>query len=279
MALRINSNTASLNAQTNLSAVTSRVQLNFKHLSSGLRIATASDDAAGLAISERLRGQIRAYGQASRNANDGVSLLQTAEAGLNEVSNDLNRLKELVIAANTGTISDNDKDTLQNQLNQLVDEVDRVSQSVSFNRITLLDGQTTQVSFGVGIGNTPGIDSISVTLASIRASQLGITGLNIGSTGNATTVSAALTAIDNAIDTVSEFRGRLGGIENRINSTIANISASVESLTSADSRIRDVDVAAESADLTRNSIIQQAALAVLAQANLQPQAALNLLRG
>ncbi len=279
MALRINSNTSSLNAQTNLSAVTNRVQLNFKHLSSGLRIATAADDAAGLAISERLRSQIRAYGQASRNANDGISLIQTAESGLNEVSNDLNRLKELVIAANTGTISDSDKDTLQNELNQLVDEVDRIAQSVAFNQITLLDGQTTNVSFGVGIGNTPGVDSISVSLSSIRATDLGITGLNIGSTGDATSISAALTAIDAAIDDVSEFRGRLGAVENRLNSTIANVAASVESLSNADSRIRDVDVAAESADLTRNSIIQQAALAVLAQANLQPQAALSLLRG
>lgn len=281
MGLRINNNIASLTAQKNLSTVTNRLQGNFKRLSSGLRIATAADDAAGLAISERLRSQIRGLGQASRNASDGISLTQTAEGGLNEVSNILVRLKELAIQGNTGTVGDSDKDTLQAELTELVSEIDRIAQQVDFNGINLLDGSATSVSFAVGIGATAGVDTISVSLDSIRTSQLtdGTTALNaidIGSSGN---VSAALASIDAAINTVSGFRGRLGSTENRLNSSIANLATQVENLTAAESRIRDVDVAQESGELTKNSIIQQAALSILGQANLQPQSALALLQG
>lgn len=278
MALRINNNVASLTAQKNLATVTSRLQGNFKRLSSGLRIATAADDAAGLAISERLRAQIRSMEQASRNANDGISLTQTAEGGLNEVSNILIRLKELAVQANTGTVSDSDKDTLQAELTELVSEIDRIAQQVDFNGISLLDGTSSTVEFAVGIGDTSGIDTISVSLDSVRTSTLGgstsLSTIDIGSSGD---VSSALASIDSAIDTVSTYRGRLGSTENRLNSAIAGLATQVENLTAAESRIRDVDVAKESGDLTRNSIIQQASLSILAQANLQPQAALALL--
>ncbi len=280
MALRINNNVASLTAQKNLAVVTSRLQGNFKRLSSGLRIATAADDAAGLAISERLRAQIRGMEQASRNANDGVSLTQTAEGGLNEVSNILIRLKELAVQANTGTVSDSDKDTLQAELTELVSEIDRMAQQVDFNGISVLDGSSSTVEFAVGIGDTSGVDTISVSLDSMRTSALGgstaLSSIDIGSSGD---ISAALVSIDSAIDTVSSFRGRLGATENRLNSAIAGLATQVENLTAAESRIRDVDVARESGDLTRNSIIQQASLSILAQANLQPQAALALLSG
>lgn len=281
MALRINQNIASLTAQKNLSTVSNRLQGNFKRLSSGLRIATAADDAAGLAISERLRSQVRSLDQASRNALDGVSLTQTAEGGLNEVSNILIRLRELAKQAQTGTVSDSDKDTLQAELSELVDEIDRIAQQSEFNGISLLDGGTSSVEFAVGLGATSGVDTVSVSLDSVRAADLsdGVTALaniDIGSSGN---VSNALSTIDAAINTVSEFRGRLGSTENRLNSSIANLATQVENLSSAESRIRDVDVAKESGDLTRNSIIQQAALSILAQANLQPQAALSLLQG
>jgi len=275
MALRINNNVASLTAQKNLSSVSNRLQGNFKRLSSGLRIASAADDAAGLAISERLRSQVRSLRQADRNANDGISLTQTAESGLNEISSILIRLRELSVQANTGTVQDADKDTLQNELSELVAEVDRISQTVDLNGVNLLDGTSTTVDFAVGIGSTS-VDTISVSLDSARTSDLAIDSIDIGSSGD---VSAALSAIDAAIDTVSEFRGRLGATENRLGSAIANLATQIESLTAAESRIRDVDVAFESADLTRNSIIQQAALSILAQANLQPQAALGLLTG
>lgn len=274
MALRINNNISSLTAQKNLATVTGRLEGNFKRLSSGLRIATAADDAAGLAISERLRSQIRSLDQASRNANDAISLTQTTEGGLNEVNNILVRLRELAIQANTGTTSDQDKDTLQNELTQLVEEIDRIAQQVEFNEIGVLDGSTTSVEFGIGLDAETGVDTISVTLDSMRSAALSLDSVDIGSTGD---VSAALVAIDDAIDTVSDFRARLGAVENRLNSSIANLGTQIENLTSAESRIRDVDVARESADLTRNNIIQQASLAILAQANQQPQSALNLL--
>ena len=281
MSLRINSNIASLNAQKNLATVTQRLQGNFRRLSSGLRIATASDDAAGLAISERLRSEIRSLEQASRNANDAISLSQTAEGGLNEVSSILIRLRELAIQANTGTISDSDKDLLQTELSELVSEIDRIAQAVDFNDITLLDGQNTSVEFAIGSGAVTNVDTISVALDSIRTDDLvsgsdALTNIDIGSSGD---VSTALAVIDASITTVSTYRARLGATENRLSSAIANLANQVESLSSAESRIRDVDVARESADLTRNSIIQQSALAVLAQANLQPQSALGLLTG
>lgn len=281
MSLRINNNIASLNAQKNLTNVTERLGKNFKRLSSGLRISTAADDAAGLAISERLRSTIRSLDQASRNANDAISLTQTAEGGLNEVSNILIRLRELAIQANTGTISSSDKDLLQTELSQLVSEIDRISQAVDFNGISLLDGSSTQVEFAIGDGSTANIDTISVSLDSIRTSSLtdgntALSSIDIGSSGD---VSSALASIDAAIDTVNTFRARLGATENRLTSAIGNLANQVESLSAAESRIRDVDVARESADLTRNSIIQQSALSVLAQANLQPQAALTLLTG
>lgn len=281
MSLVINNNIASLNAQKNLSQVTERLGKNFKRLSSGLRIATAADDAAGLAISERLRSTIRSLDQASRNANDAISLTQTAEGGLNEVSNILIRLRELSIQANTGTISADDKDLLQTELGELVEEIDRIAQAVDFNGIALLDGSSTQIEFAIGDGSAAGIDTISVSIDNIRTSALtdgttALASIDIGSSGD---VSAALLSIDAAITTVNTFRARLGASENRLTSAIGNLANQVESLSAAESRIRDVDVARESADLTRNSIIQQSALSVLAQANLQPQSALSLLNG
>jgi flagellin len=274
MALRINNNIASLTAQKNLASVSGRLEKNFKRLSSGLRIATAADDAAGLAISERLRSQIRSLDQASRNANDAISLTQTAEGGLNEVSNILGRLRELAIQSNTDTTSDGDKDTLQAELSQLVSEIDRIAQQVEFNNINLLDGSSSSVEFGVGIDAESGVDTVSVSLDSVRSADLNISTIDIGASGD---ISTALASIDTAIETVSSFRARLGSAENRLNSAIANLGTQIENITAAESRIRDVDVARESADLTRNNIIQQASLAILAQANLQPQSALNLL--
>jgi len=274
MALFINSNIPSLNAQRGLSSVTSRLQRNYMHLSTGLRIATAADDAAGLGISERLRAQIASLSQAQRNANDGVSLTQTAEGSLSEVSNILVRMRELATEAANGTVSASDKDTLNSEFSDLISEVDRIAQSADFNNVKLLDGSTASITFQVGSGVAT-TDTISVSLTSSLGSDLGITSLDISSAGSPT---GAISAIDSAIDTISSTRGTLGAAQNRLLSTISNLGVSIESLSAANSRIRDVDVAAETADLTRNSILQQAAVAVLSQANLQPQTALQLLQ-
>ncbi len=274
MGLRVNTNIASFNAQRNLLAVNKRLFRNFQHLSTGLRISTASDDSAGLAISERLRAQIRSLAQAERNANDGVSLVQTGEGALNEVSNILVRLRELAVQASNGSVSDNDKDTLQEEFSALVSEVNRIARSTEFNGIHLLDGSTTTASFQVGIGTDSSINQISVSLSPALSTSLGLSTLNIGSTGD---TSFAISQIDSAINTVSQLRGDFGAIQNRLNSTISNLGSARENLSAAQSRIRDVDVAYETAQLTRNSILQQAAISILAQANMGPQAALKLL--
>jgi flagellin len=274
MPLRINSNLSSINAQRGLASVTTRLERNYSHLSSGLRIVNAADDAAGLGISERMRAQVRSLTQAQRNANDGISMVQTAEGALNEVSNILIRMRELAVEANNGTTSDADKDTLDQEFQDLLTEIDRIANSTDFNGTALLNAAGS-VAFQVGSGTTSN-DTITVNLASALGSDLGVSTLDISSAGSATT---AIDAIDTAIDTVTSTRGDLGAAQNRLQSTITNLGVHIESLSAAESRIRDVDVAFETADLTRNSILQQAALSILAQANLQPQAALSLLQG
>ena len=274
MALTVNTNLASIQAQRSLSRVTDQLGTSFRRLSTGLRIASAADDAAGLAISERLRAQVRSMDQARRNANDGISMVQTAEGALNESGDLLIRLRELAVQASNGTVSAADRDTLQQEFADLVDEVDRIAQSTEFNDIKLLDGSQASVSFHVGIGTTAGIDTLDVALDSARAADLGIDALDVGSSGDPT---AAIDAIDSAIDSVSGLRGRLGAMQNRLGSTINNLAVQTENLSAAESRIRDVDVAYETAQLTKLQIMQQAAISVLGQTNALPQAALRLL--
>ena len=274
MGLRVNTNAASLNAQRNVASVTGRLQSNFRRLATGLRVSTAADDAAGLAISERLRAQIRSLEQANRNANDGISLAQTAEGALNETSSILIRLRELAVQSANGTVSGTDQDTLDEEFQSLVNEVDRISASTEFNNISLLDGSTSSVNFQIGFGTDSSIDQISVTISPALSTSLGLSTLDIGSTGS---TGAAIDQIDAAINSVSQIRGNLGAVQNRLQSTINNLGVQVENLNAANSRIRDVDVARETADLTRNSILQQASISILSQANAQPQAALSLL--
>jgi flagellin len=271
MGLRVNTNVAALTSQRNLSSVTGRLQGNFARLSSGLRIATAADDAAGLGISERMRGQIRSFTVASRNAQDGVSLAQTAEGALQEVSNNLSRMRELAVQASNGTLTTADRATLDTEFQALITEIDRVATQTTFNGVSLLDGSTTSLDVQVGIN---GGETISVSLSDTTATTLAINTEDVTSAANAST---ALTAIDTAIDTISTARGNLGAAQNRLTSAISSILNTRENLSAAESRIRDVDVAIETADLTRNSILQQAAVSVLAQANTQPQLALSLL--
>ncbi len=275
MGLRVNTNIASLNAQRALARTTERLQSNFRRLSTGLRIATAADDAAGLAISERFRAQVRSTEQAVRNAQDGISLTQTGEGALNEVSSILIRLRELAVQANNATVSGQDRNTLNQEFRDLINEVDRIARSTTFNSVNLLDGSGSTLIFQVGIGTTTGIDTILLTLSNTLSSTLGLNSIDVGATGSPT---SAITAIDSAINTVARVRGSFGAVQNRLNATVQNLRIQSENLSAAESRVRDVDVAAETAELTRNSILQQAAIAVLSQANVQPQIALQLLQ-
>lgn len=276
MGLRINTNISSLNAQHSLARATEALSSSFRRLSTGNRIAVAADDAAGLAISERLRARIRSTDQAARNSQDGISLVQTAEGALQEVNGVLIRMRELSIQSANGTTSPADRDTLNEEFQALIEEVDRIANATSFNTIKLLDASTASVRFQVGADNVQGIDTLDVSLAAVRASDLSISALSIGSTGD---TSLAIAQLDAAIDIVSQARGDFGAVQNRLGGLIFTLQVASENLSAAESRIRDVDVAAETARLTKHTILQQAAISVLAQANVQPQSALALLQG
>ncbi|MFN0206399.1 MAG: flagellin, partial [Planctomycetota bacterium] len=242
--------------------------------------ATASDDAAGLAISERLRVKIRSVNQAIRNANDGISLVQTAEGALSENSNILARMKELAVQARNGTTSSTDRVTLDDEFQSLVGALSRNATSTTYGGTNLLDGSTGTITFQTGDGTTADVDTFTASLSDVST---GSSGLNVDSltinTSCTVDIDAVITSLDTAIDTVNTARGQFGASQNRLQSTINSLQISVENLAAAESRIRDVDVAFETGDLTRNSILQQAATSILAQANLQPQSALSLLRG
>jgi len=273
MGLRVNTNIASLTAQRNLQNVTGRLQGNYSRLSSGLRIATAADDAAGLAISERMRAQIRSYTVAARNAQDGISLAQTAEGALNEVSNILNRMRELSMQSANGTLDAQDRQTLDTEFQALATEIDRIASTTEFNGVSLLNSGATTIAIQVGIdaNETIDFDTVDVQTATLLPGLTDIT-----SVANANLMFAVL---DGGVDAVNTARGDLGAGQNRMDSALRSILNARENLSAAESRIRDVDVASETADLTRNSIMQQASVSVLQQANVQPQIALSLLQG
>ncbi len=275
MGLRINTNVASLSAQRNLHKATIALGKSFARLSSGLRISRASDDAAGLAISERMRAQVRSLQQAQRNANDGISLVQTAEGALEEINGILIRLRELAVEAATGTMSATDRTTLDSEFHDLVSEIDRISTNSTFNGTALLTGATS-LAIRVGTGTNATVDSIAISTATVLASALTLDTASISSSAGA---DSAITNLDAAITQVSSVRGTFGAASNRLEASIRGLGASIENLAAAESRIRDVDVAMETATLTKTSIMQQAAISVLAQANVQPQSALTLLQG
>ena len=278
MGLRVNTNIASMNAQRSLARTTEQLQTSYRKLSTGLRIANASDDAAGLAISERFRAKVRSTNQAIRNAQDGISLSQTGEGALNEVSSILIRLRELSIQSANATVSAQDKSTLNQEFSDLLNEIDRIARSTTFNGVNLLDGTGSTLTFQVGTGTTAGVDTIQLSLTDTLASTLGLATLSIASVTAGGNVSLAINSIDTAINSISRIRGQFGALQNRLNTTIANLRIQSENLSAAESRIRDVDVAEETAELTRQSILQQAAVSILSQANVQPQIALSLLR-
>jgi len=284
MALSILTNTASLDAQRNLSKTGAALQSNYAKLSSGQRINNASDDAAGLAISERMKSQIRSMSQAERNANDGQSLLQTAEGAMNENSGILTRMRELSMQSANGTLGDDERDALNTEFTQLRDEIDRISSVTEFNGTKLLDGSNTDgFKFQVGIGNSDSdtitAKMVSMTSAKYGADGLDLTALDIGKTGGADGARAALETLDKALAATSSSRATLGATQNRLTVTVSNLQSANVNLSAANSRIRDVDVAEESASMTRNNVLSQAGMAVLAQANQLPSAALSLLRG
>lgn len=298
MALSILSNSASLDAQRNLSMTGKALSSNFAKLSSGQRINTAGDDAAGLAISERMKSQISSMGQAERNANDGISLLQTAEGALNENSGILIRMRDLAMQSANGTLGDSERSALQTEFVQLRSEINRISEVTEFNGQKLLNGDAPEFKFQVGISSSTN-DTISASMQKMTSSEYGVdpadgttpldlTTLAIGNgkdetgadvTGDAASAVASLETLDKAIAATSSSRATLGATQNRLNVTVSNLQSATNNLSAANSRIRDVDVAEESAKMTRNNILSQAGLAVLSQANQLPSQALSLLRG
>lgn len=276
MGLRINTNVASLGAQRSLGVNTRNTNDSLRKLSSGERITKAGDDAAGLAISENLKSQIRGVRQAGRNANDAVSMIQTAEGGLNEISNIVIRLRELAVQAASDTVGDTERKFTDLEFQQLKDEIDRISKSSEFNGIRLLDGTGGSLEFQIGIRNDPGLDRLRYDATANNSTLLGL-GLQEESVVSKVGAQNTLKKLDDALVQVNGIRANLGATQNRLQSAINNLQISDENLSSAKSRIRDVDVAAETADLTKNNILVQAGTSVLAQANQQPNIALKLL--
>jgi flagellin len=280
MGLRVNTNVASLNAQRHLYNTTSRFGKSMERLSSGLRINRSGDDAAGLAISESLKSDIRALQQASRNAADGISLVQTAEGSLDEVNNILLRLRELAEQAATETLGEDERVYMNNEFQELLDEINRISNTAEFNGIKLLDGtaQTLRVQVGIGTDATTSAVSINLTQG-MSATDLNLTAGTvelIGTNGDAARVAIGL--ITAATGTVSSMRANFGAAQNRFETSIRNIGMTAENLAAANSRIRDVDVALETSTMTSLQILQQAGVAILALANSTSQLALNLLQ-
>jgi flagellin len=276
MGLRINTNIQSMAAQRSLGGVRREQDKVFEQLSSGSRINKAADDAAGLAISEKLKAEIRSTRQANRNAGDGVSMVQTAEGGLNEISNILVRLRELSIQTSSDTVGDAERKFSDLEFQQLVTEVDRISHSTKFGDRNLLDGQGGVYDLQIGTGNNSELDRISYVASDTNttASALGVSGLSLLSKESS---QANLEKLDTAINAVSGSRAGLGALQNRLQSTINNLEVKAENLSSANSRVRDTDVAEASAALAKTNILSAGATSVLAQANTTPQTALKLI--
>jgi len=275
MGLRVNTNISSIASQRQLSRVTERLNGNYQRLASGSRIASAADDPAGLGISERMRSKLRSLGVAQRNGRDGISMIQTAEGALHETNTSLIRMRELAVQAANGTLNTADRLTLNVEFSALITEIDRLADATTFNGVDLLNQNATSVDIQIGTEST---ESILVGLVDTSATTLGLTTTNFDII-NVTNARGSLGIIDSAINDITTARGNLGATENRLESAVRSLQNAELNLAAAESRIRDVDIASETADLTRNTILQQAAVSVLSQANLQPQIALSLLQG
>lgn len=278
MGMRVSTNIAAINAQRNLSGSQMNIQSSLEKLSSGSRINKAADDAAGLAISENLKAQIRSTRQANRNANDGISMVQTAEGGLNEIGNIIVRMRELGIQASSDTVSNVERGFVDKEIQQLKSELQRISSVTTWGKTKLLDGTTPTFDFQVGIFNNESEDRISFDASTNVATldALGLSGLDYTQKEGA---QSALQALDVAQENVNGMRSNLGALQNRLLSTVNNLGVFEENMSAANSRVRDTDMANVSAELTRNNIMLQASTSALAQANTSNQVALNLIRG
>ncbi|CAN7201093.1 flagellin [Rossellomorea sp. LjRoot5] len=272
--MRINHNIAALNTYRQLNSASTEQGKSMEKLSSGLRINKAGDDAAGLSISEKMRGQIRGLEQASKNSQDGISLIQTAEGALNETHSILQRMRELAVQGSNDTNVTKDRQAISKELTQLQTEITRIADETEFNTQKLLQ---TDASYNFQVGANAG-QTITLSINGMKASDLSIGASADILVDTTTNAQASLTKINNAIETVSEERSKLGAYQNRLEHTINNLNTGAENLTAAESRIRDVDMAKEMMAQTKNSILSQAAQAMLAQANQQPQGVLQLLR-
>ncbi|MGW8193932.1 MAG: flagellin N-terminal helical domain-containing protein [Desulforhopalus sp.] len=273
MAITLNTNIASLNAQRSLGKSQTNLDRAMQRLSSGLRINSARDDAAGLAISNRMTTQIRGMNQAARNANDGISLAQTAEGALQESTNILQRIRELAVQSANDTNSDSDRASLNEEVSQLVAELDRIAQTTEFNGRKILNGDMQDATFQVGPNNETS-QTIIFSIPDSRAIALGVDQISVNTREFSL---AALDSVDSALQSLDSIRAGLGAVQNRFESTIANLNNVVENLTAARSRILDADIAMETANMTKHNILLQAGVSILAQANQAPLVALSLL--
>lgn len=277
--MRINNNISAMNTYSKLTSAQTAQSKSLEKLSSGLRINRAGDDAAGLAISEKMRGQIRGLNQASRNSQDAISMIQTGEGALNETHSILQRMRELAVQSSNDTNTADDRAEIQLEVDDLIDELDRIATTTQFNGMNLLDvtggagGTTGDFTFQIGANKD---QTLMVTFNDMQAAALGVDSIDLGA--DAATSTLAIETIDSAIKLVSDERSKLGAKQNRLEHTINNLNASSENLQAAESRIRDVDMAKEMMEFTKNNILNQAATSMLAQANQQPQGVLQLLR-
>ena len=281
MTLSINTNIASIDAQRNLSASQSSLATSMQRLSSGLRINTAKDDAAGLSIAERMNAQVRGMNVAIRNSNDGISLAQTADGALAQVSNSLQRMRELAVQARNSTNSSSDKDSLNKEFSQLQSEITRVLGGTAFNGKHVLGADATTLNFQVG-ANTTTDDTVSIKTTNMNndTTMTAVTGSTTVIDASATSgaIGTVIDNIDKAIDDVNDTRATFGATQSRFDSIISNLQSSVENQTAARSRIMDADFASETANMSRANVLQQAGTAMIAQANQQPSQVLTLLR-
>lgn len=276
MPLRVSTNIASINAQGSLEKSQRKIDLSFAQLSSGSRITKAADDAAGLTISENLKSRVRGLNQAKRNAQDAMSVMQVAEGGLNEVSNILVRMRELGVQAASDNVGEKERGFIDKEIQQLKSEVDRIAQTTRWGDTQLLNGTGDQFDFQVDLGNDDFEDRISFDASDLEATtdRLGISGFDFSEKADAR---SALEVVEDAQTQVNEYRANLGALQNRLISTQENLSTQVENLSAANSRIRDTDVAASTAELTKNNILLSASTSVLSQANQAPGVALGLI--
>jgi len=272
MSMYINTNVAAINSHRNLSFNNTQMSKTMEKLSSGYRINRAADDAAGLAISEKMRYQINGYNQAMRNAQDGISLIQTAEGALTEVHAMLQRINVLATQAKNGTLNDEDRNKINLEVKQLLDEIDNIAKTTKFNGISLLNGSHSSIVFQVGFEAET---TITASMGSgVATSVLGINDIKVSTVSGA---SNAMALVQSAITQVSELRARFGAVQNRLEHTINNLGVNAENLSASESRIRNADMAKEMTEFTRNQILVQAGTAMLAQANAIPQNVLRLL--